>query len=136
MLNIILSQVIFVLHACLLAFIVLTPLLDITGAVDMPIELLLLHSMACCMILIHWACNNSACFLTILETKLRGLEKCEESFMHALVSPVYEYNATHETYIANRLLVLVMAYSMGRIVRRRQELDKYKNLFLTYIGKW
>lgn len=136
MLNIILAQVIFVLHACLLAFIVLTPLLDVTGAVHMPIEFLLLHSMACGMILIHWACNNSACFLTILETKLRGLERCEESFMHALVSPVYEYNATHETYIANRLLVLVMAYSLGRVVRRRGELIKYKNLFLTYISEW
>lgn len=39
---------------------------------------------------LHWAMGDSTCALTMLETRLRGLDGPSESFVHRLVAPVYE----------------------------------------------
>jgi hypothetical protein len=38
----------------------------------------------------HWITNNDTCSLTLLEMKLRGIEKCDESFFFKIVSPIYK----------------------------------------------
>lgn len=50
---------------------------------------LVMHLVVTPLLWLHWALNDDSCALTLLETKLRGVDS-SESFMHSLVSPVYK----------------------------------------------
>ncbi len=79
-----LENIIFVIHILLILFILIAPF-------SYNIGILVLHLASVVSILIHWSVNNDACFLTMIETNLRGVEK-SESFIHNLVSPVYNFS--------------------------------------------
>lgn len=50
---------------------------------------LVCHLVVTPLLWLHWALNDDSCALTLLETKLRGVDN-SQSFMHSLVSPVYK----------------------------------------------
>ena len=79
-----LADVIKILHIGLIAFIVIIPLLKKSR-----VQLLLLHCVMVASLLIHWLLNEDACFLTFLESSLRGIPTTS-SFMHQLVNPIYK----------------------------------------------
>lgn len=72
---------------------------------------LVAHALLLPFLWVHWLLNDDTCALTILERKLRGVE-ASESFVHALVSPVYKIrdaDARAVAWVASVLLWLVSA---------------------------
>ncbi len=70
------------LHIVLVAFVVAAPFSDDPAV-------LRAHIWLVPFLWIHWALNNDACALTVLECRLRGVP-VEKSFVHGVVSPVYK----------------------------------------------
>lgn len=77
------ASTIFVLHLSIILFIVITPFYPRVSWL-----IRILHFVVGCSLLLHWCLNDATCVLTILESRLRGINE-SESFMHRLVSPVY-----------------------------------------------
>lgn len=69
------------LHVAFVAFVALAPFSRNARA-------LALHYVMVPLLWAHWATNDDSCALTLLETKVRGVET-DRSFFHALVGPVY-----------------------------------------------
>lgn len=78
-----LANVVFVLHLLLIIFLISVPFVDVPWSVS------LLHFTVIGSIIIHWLANDDSCFLTLLESKLRGIPQTS-SFMHSLVNPIYQ----------------------------------------------
>lgn len=76
------ALVIRALHLALLGFVALAPFTSNR-------TLLVLHVLLVPFLWLHWALNDDTCALTLLENRLRGVSS-EQSFCHALVSPVYK----------------------------------------------
>jgi len=76
-----LADLIFLVHVAVVAFVVLAPFLA-TGAT------LVFAAFAIFCILLHWKLNDSTCCLSLLESKIRGVEK-GGTFMNRLVEPIY-----------------------------------------------
>ena len=82
--NAVAANFIWTLHVVLVLFVALTPFLASSTS-----DLLVLHAIVCPFLILHWLTSTDGCVLTLLETRLRGLETVSESFMHRLVAPVY-----------------------------------------------
>lgn len=127
----ILIGLITIIHTCLVLFILLPVFVS-----SMPIPLLILHPIICAAILLHWKLNNDVCALTMLERIARGGIDKSQSFIHSLVSPVYNYNYNNESIILTYLLITIMLWSLIQLFRRRDELFQYmtrlKHLVLQY----
>lgn len=76
------ANLVWVLHMIFVAWVVLVPWF---GSWDMT----LLHAMVIPFLFVHWTLNDDTCFLTLLESSLRGVPRAA-SFMHQLVSPIYK----------------------------------------------
>jgi len=97
----ILANVIFLMHILLIVFMVAIPFLNI----DWPF--LMIHFMLCTTLIVHWLAHDDTCFLTWLESTLRGVPPTE-SFVYKLVSPVYKIS--DETV---KILVIVSTIILG-----------------------
>ena len=84
--NLYFAEIIRTCHILLIVFVAITPFIQNT-----PLIGVLLHFVTCISLLIHWALNDDTCFLTYVESSLRGLKTVNESYFHQLVSPVYKY---------------------------------------------
>jgi hypothetical protein len=73
-----------VLHFVLVLYIILVPFFG-------PKSFLELHAIIIPFIMIHWALNDSTCFLTELEKKFTNKTSDGETFIGRLVSPVYTF---------------------------------------------
>jgi len=123
-----LSNLVWILHLFLVGFIVIVPLSHLqNNEHSIKVEILILHCMTCFLILLHWFYQNNICFLTVVEKQLRGVD-ISESFIHSLVSPVYDYSQNHETRILSVVLFLFMVSSFFQIIKKRSELKKYVRL--------
>ena len=107
-----LGQVVFSIHFIFLLLIVLVPFLS------MEIPILIIHVMACSLVLLHWSLNNDVCALTYLEQLCMGITR-EESFVHRVVSPIYRINVNHETSILSMLLIMLATISSYRLYIRK-----------------
>lgn len=109
------------LHFALLVFVILAPFLNEP-------TLLLLHSLVCPSIVLHWAMNSDVCALTMIEAHLRGVQQCE-TFLDKLVGAVYRLpqGATDGKYLSWALLALT-AVSVYRCFK----LGLYKKLWEHY----
>lgn len=81
-----LADVVWAVHFLLVAFMVYAPLFG--GSVS-----LCLAEAGYVLLMLHWKLNSDVCALTLLEQKLRGVEK-SASFVQALVGPVYGVSET------------------------------------------
>lgn len=79
------------LHLLLVLYVILTPFLTKDKA------LLRTHILVVGSIIFHWKINNNTCFLTLMESKLRG-KKSEDTFFGKLVSPVYDISEKEIRY--------------------------------------
>lgn len=100
MLNQVAVALIQALHVLLILFMVIAPFTNSP-------PLLVLHFIASIFLWIHWASGIDACFLTLVERKLRGVED-DKSFFYNLVSPVYKLSIDDKT-----MRQLVMVSSVG-----------------------
>ena len=82
--NIVLANLVKLFHTIIILFVLLTPFL-----LNKYHSLLILHiSFSLCLI-IHWVNNSNVCSLTLLESRLRGIEP-DESFLYQFISPIYD----------------------------------------------
>ena len=110
----IVGNIIFVLHLLFVLFIIFTPIL-----LD-DICILGFHVMTCILVLLHWYLNSDICALTIIEQICFGITK-DESFIHRVVSPVYNYNTDNETPYLYLFLCIVAAVSAVRLYSKKDE---------------
>lgn len=82
--NIILANIVQIIHIIVVLFTFFTPFLE---KVDWTI--LMLHVTTVVSLLTHWIFNQDTCFLTLVESELRGIKQ-ENSFMYSIVSPIYK----------------------------------------------
>jgi len=119
--NIFLANVIYILHILLILFIIIIPFLDI------PL-LIILHIVLCIGLIFHWIFNSDVCFLTIVETHLRGV-KYDKTFTYKLVSPVYnisQYSYNKIIWIFTIILLLISIYKLYKSSKFKTFLHKIK----------
>jgi len=80
--SLLLATLVKILHILFIAFMIYAPFSKID-------EFLVMHAFLVPFLVMHWLTSTDGCALTILEKRLRGLEHDTESFMHALVAPIY-----------------------------------------------
>ena len=125
--NILLANLIAFSHILLVIFI-LSPLIF-----NVPVPFLLIHPMVCILILLHWSVGNDVCAMTFVEQMLRGGIDKTESFIHRLVSPVYNYNTNNETTWMTVILILLILMSSWKIYTQKEEviqmINEIRNLY-------
>jgi hypothetical protein len=75
------ANIIWLIHVLVVILMVLVPLFGNKKYVSMYILIVP-------FLFFHWATNDDTCFLTILERKLRNVEK-KDAFLQKLISPIY-----------------------------------------------
>ena len=83
MLHTFLANVVWWLHVSLILFVTVIPF----TRQNWPI--LTLHLATVTSLIAHWTAGQDACFLTLVESVMRGIHP-DESFVHQIVSPVYK----------------------------------------------
>lgn len=108
-----LPKVLNLLHVFLVVFVVVTPLLKQSAW-----SILVIHFTTCLSLLVHWYFNDDTCFLTLLEAKIRGIP-AKNSFMHTLVSPVYDIQDETIARLSHPITYLVAIISAYRLWTQR-----------------
>jgi hypothetical protein len=126
-----LANIIFWIHCIFILFILVIPFTNI------PV-LLMLHIIACVSLFIHWKTNSNICSLTILEAKLRGLNHTD-TFMHRVVSPIYNINDNTIWFITFALMCLSIyklyknKYKFKAVQNCFSKLKPQKNMFMSLV---
>jgi len=107
--NIFLANCIWLFHTCVILFVLFAPLTDIP-------YFLILHATFCVSLIVHWYGNSNVCSLSVLESKLRGLEYTE-SFTHQFIGPVYEVSQTSWSYVCWVVTISLLCVSVYKIYR-------------------
>lgn len=105
------------LHLFFIAWMVWAPF---SGMTDM----ILLHALTVPSLLVHWATNQDTCVLTLLETKLRGIES-EDSFFYSLVAPVYLIPDTTLKLVVTGATLGLWAVSLKYVYTNRDKILDY-----------
>jgi hypothetical protein len=104
------ADVVRVVHALVVLFVVATPLLASDRMV------LLFHALVCVSLMLHWRLNDDTCVLTLLECRLRGVDR-KESFMQRLVSPIYKPGGVYfEKELPYHALAVLTAASLAKSI--------------------
>ena len=107
------ANFIWTLHVVLVLFVALTPFLaSSTGSTS---DLLVLHAIVCPFLILHWLTSTDGCVLTLLETRLRGLETVSESFMHRLVKPIYVIDDAALRYLVSGITMGLWILTLRRL---------------------
>lgn len=105
--NILLANIIKIFHICIILFVLITPITDIS-------YYLILHITLCVSLIVHWISNNNICSLSIFESQLRGIEYTK-SFTHQFIGPMYDISNTSWSNISYTLTILVMFISLYKL---------------------
>lgn len=103
------SLLIRILHVLLILFVIIVPFIP-----NVEWTFLVLHISTVMSLLVHWLMNNDSCFLTLVETKMRGVES-SESFIHSIVSPVYKISDTDTKELVSNITPLLGLVSLMRL---------------------
>lgn len=68
------------------------------------------HFITIPFLLMHWLTNNDTCALSLMESKLRGMDETQ-TFMGRLVKPVYNIQS-RDFYIACVILFMITTYRL------------------------
>jgi hypothetical protein len=102
-----LAAMIRLLHAMVVVFVVIVPFMNYP-------QLLVLHITFCISLLVHWWGNNNMCSLSVLESKLRGLDYTQ-SFTHSIIAPIYDISQTEWSavcYVATFALMIISIHQL------------------------
>lgn len=75
------------------------------------------HAIVTPILWLHWYLNDDTCFLTLVESKLRGI-KHTSSFFHTLVNPVYKIADDTVRKAAWTISGILWAVSLWRLTGR------------------
>lgn len=94
-------------HLILIAFMLWAP---ICGS----LPTLLLVEAGYLLLFLHWLLNNDTCALTMLEQRLRGIQK-SSSFIHSIVGPVYNVSSTSTGKLVWWISLLLFSVGLVRL---------------------
>ena len=101
--NLILAEFVRIFHIFIIIFVLIAPISCIPS-------ILILHISFCISLLIHWYCNQDICSLSVIESKLRGIDYTE-SFTHQFISPVYTVSQTNWSRICYFVTICLLFLS-------------------------
>jgi hypothetical protein len=104
------AEVVWVLHALLVAWIVATPFFG--GDIALVVHLVVLAA-----IMAHWALNSSQCVLGELEKWLRGVDD-GHSFFYSLVAPVYRANESELGGLVWLAAIALWLTTLSKVMKR------------------
>ena len=105
--NIVLANFIFMFHTLIILFILFAPFIDIPA-------ILILHITFSICLLVHWWANNNICSLSLLESKLRGMDHTE-SFTHKFIAPIYDISQTEWSRICIIITIILLCISSYKL---------------------
>ncbi|NBO99323.1 MAG: hypothetical protein EBU90_04240 [Proteobacteria bacterium] len=123
-LNSFFADIIWLCHLCVVAFVVLAPLTQLPA-------LHILHVTFSLSLLVHWYCNSNVCSLSMIESKLRGLDYTE-SFTHRIVAPIYDISKTTWSklcYTVTIVLLCISLYKLTHSPRWKQSWEAYNQKY-------
>lgn len=100
-----LANLVHIFHWVIILFVLFAPFVNVPS-------ILILHITFNMSLIIHWVNNNNVCSLSLLESKLRGLDYTE-SLTHKFISPIYDMSKTtwsNVCYIVTILLTMLSGY--------------------------
>ena len=123
MFNIILANLVRLFHIIVIIFVLIGPFSK------NPL-VLILHIVFCLCLMIHWMFNSDTCFLTLLETKIRGIDD-NESFTYKFVAPMY--NITHTkwnklVWVITIIVCLIAVFNLKNSAKFKLILKELNNL--------
>ena len=99
------------IHVVIILYILFTPFLANNVAA------LLLYMLFVIAIVMHWIANHHFCVLSMLESKIRGIEY-EKGFINSILKPVFGFGVNNTAYyVIMALLFTVAIYRLVNIVR-------------------
>uniref|UniRef100_A0A6C0H6C7 Uncharacterized protein n=1 Tax=viral metagenome TaxID=1070528 RepID=A0A6C0H6C7_9ZZZZ len=123
-LNSFFADIIWFCHLCVVAFVILAPLTQLPA-------LHILHITFSLSLLVHWYCNSNVCSLSMIESKLRGLDYTE-SFTHRIVAPIYDISKTTWSklcYTVTIILLCISLYKLTHSPRWKQAWEAYNQKY-------
>jgi hypothetical protein len=122
--NGILANCISVFHILIIVFVLLAPFSNIP-------YIHVLHIAGSLTLFVHWAFNNNTCALSVIESKLRGLDYTE-SYSHKFIAPLYNISQTDWSNVVWIVTATAMSISLYKLyhsdkLRRAIECYKTKN---------
>ncbi len=91
-------------HLLLVSFTLIAPFTNRPG-------ILLLHISYTMSLLVHWYFNNNTCCLTLLESSITGKDS-SNTFMHTLISPMYNISESNLSTIVWIITVLLGGFKV------------------------
>ena len=107
--NSLLANAIWMFHLLVVAFVVVAPLTQVPA-------LHILHITFSLSLLVHWYCNSNVCSLSMIESKLRGLDYTE-SFTHRIVAPIYDISKTTWSKLCYTVTIILLCISIYKLIR-------------------
>jgi len=120
--NNILADCISAFHILIILFVLIAPFSQIP-------YILGLHVTLCITLIVHWIYNNDTCALSIMESKLRGVDYTQ-SFSHKFVSPLYNISETKWSRIIWTITIIAMivsGYKLYHSEKIKRALECYKS---------
>jgi hypothetical protein len=105
-----LANVCWALHLLFVAWVVAVPFTN-----NEP--MLVLHLFVVPFLWFHWLLNDDTCALTLMERHLRGVS-AEDSFFHALVSPVYKIQDGDVRAVSKAASAALWLITLSKVMRR------------------
>ena len=128
----ILLKLIALLHIIFVIFVVVTPFLNSN-------YFLFIHLIFIPFLILHWACNDNTCVLTIVERKLRkqmsGDKYTEDDCVTCkLIEPVYDFRKNYKTFsmIIYTVTIMLWLLSVGKLYYKYSDgtITGFKDLFI------
>jgi hypothetical protein len=105
--NHILANCISLFHLLVIVFVLLAPFSE-TPYIQ------ILHVTLCITLFVHWAFNNDTCALSIIESKLRGLDY-NDSYSYKFIAPLYNISETDWSKIVWIITGVAMTISLYKL---------------------
>lgn len=106
------ADVIWCLHVLFIAWMVTAPF-------SSDPDWVLAHAAVCPFLFAHWGLGDDTCALTLLESRLRGVE-VQSSFIHRIVSPIYVITDDGARQSAVVITLGLWAVSLTRVARMQR----------------
>ena len=100
-----------ILHALLIGFVVITPIMNDP-------HLLLLHAVIVPFIILHWIANNNTCALSTLEMYLKNKNfdqknNREDCFTCNIFDPIYDFRKNYNKFTTMIYLITLLLWLIG-----------------------
>ena len=103
------------IHGLVILYLVFTPFLATS------ISLLILYIGVLLAIVMHWVANHHYCVLSLIESKLRGIDY-EDGFLNSILKPIFGYGINNTgAYVA---VVALLVLAIVRMVYLAKKMGK------------